>query len=197
MTGGFNHAPGPKFWQELVSGKVLPPSLSDGLALRAVGDNEEGLPWVYGVLFTVEEDKAAREVLEAERQLAAKQTQWRPKTVPKGHFDKLRTAQSKADHDTIREMVPEAIRPLLKSNEACFQAAAYGAWYLGHRPFELVMTDPHGYYITLDRELTTGTEYVIYLWSSSRDDLHPDVRITFTAADGCDDVGVVRLPSYK
>jgi hypothetical protein len=51
--------------------------------------------------------------------------------------------------------------------------------------------------VTGSLKLEPGRVYVLYLWSNSRNELHPDARVVFKAAEGVTDLGAIRMPSYR
>ncbi len=76
------------------------------------------------------------------------------------------------------------------------QDGPHDSW---HNPQSHHFGDDEGYLVVpADRAnaMTAGKDYVLYLWSRSRDANRPDRRIVFRAQKGWTDLGVIRLASY-
>ena len=83
-----------------------------------------------------------------------------------------------------------------ESHDGRLQVKPYNSW---HNPQSHYHGDDEGYFVVpADRAkvMTAGENYVLYLWSRSRDPNQPDRRIVFRAQQGWTDLGVIRLASY-
>ena len=99
------------------------------------------------------------------------------KDVEAGHPDALRL------NELLEKLADPASREWLRRE---------GAWYSTR---SRLFSSDHGY-MNLETGLVPGKRYVLYLWSRSRDEMTPDRRIDFVAAEGITDLGVVILPGY-
>lgn len=174
---------------QLNSGSVQPFAASL-LCLRVVGEIGEGLPWVSGAVHELAEDENAlrvrRTILEQELQ-PIQPDDWQD-------YENKLSALLPSDRDGVSRLIgPVAASSLLDSDQRRWFAER-GTWYDTTRP---IHSEDHGYMLGQKLNLTPGKEYVLYLWSHSRDDLHPDARIVFRAGQGVTDLGAIRLPSYR
>lgn len=157
------------------------------LVLRATGDNGEGLPWVEATLLRFEDDALCQSIRESFAQSYPAIV-----TTITDHAAALDTEGSARDA-ALAALIGEEAAALLTTREQREWFARHGAWYnTGSR----LWTQEHGYMLH-DTVLEPGQIYVLYLWSNSRDDLVPDRRIVFRAAEGVTDLGVIALPSYS
>jgi hypothetical protein len=65
----------------------------------------------------------------------------------------------------------------------------------GEEPCDRFVSTDEGYCIN-DAALTAGCEYVLRLWSNSRDPDKPDREVRFIARAGATDLGAIVLPAY-
>lgn len=192
---GIVNTDGETLQQALRGGEFSPPVLQ-GLALRAVGPNLEGLPWVEGSIVPYELDARARKLRDIERRLAED-----------GERPFLRSdfvdAYAQNENDFNEEAIdPERMRTFLgpkfiEQTDDRADLAYYarsGAWY---NTRERLMTDEAGYFFADVSSVRPGRRYVLYLWGGSRDDLQPDARIVFTAGEDITDLGAISLPTYS
>ncbi len=172
---------------DAVAAAGVPLQVRPMLALRAVGENGEGLPWVSGTLLEYEQDEFCQGIRDA---LGG--------THPRIEADHLQHAEAMATEGEAREaaienLIGEETARLLTQPQQREWFAKHGAWYDTN---SRMRSHEHGY-VLHERKLEPGKVYVLYLWSESRDDLKPDRRIVFKATEGVTDLGVITLPSYK
>jgi len=170
------------------------PALKSGLYFRAVDASGAGLPWVEATLHTLQDDQRAQRLRALERQ--GDKDGWRPYLNRTFANTRFRDPQGLTDADLQRERVREFVgqdfeRECKDDADLKFYLRT-GAWY---DSFTRLTTGEYGYHIDLGRKLEPGKKYVLYLWSNSRDDLNPDARIVFQAAE-VSDLGVITLPAY-
>lgn len=169
---------------------------ADTLLLRAVGAAYGGLPWVRAALVPRKQDKLTRELREISRKAAAGggKAPALPKP-PKGELpDDFYLVGNEASEDDLRLRMGESYHQFRTRAQREF-FCRNGAWYDTRRTLR---SDIHGYMIAQGLRLEPGEHYVLYLWSASRDDNEPDLRLDFVASkDGATDLGVVMLPDYR
>ena len=168
------------------------------LALRIVDELGGGLAFVAGSIFPLEDDALARAMRETSMRLAASgrrteiERDWIERSESTGDY-------SPEEVDSLgpisRSLVPSAedrlrIAEYFPQPEQQSRLARFGAWYDTRNRLE---SDDYGYVIARDLGLVPGRSYVLYLWSQSADDLQPDRRLVFDAADGITDLGVIRM----
>jgi hypothetical protein len=161
--------------QARTSGLDLAPQAGT-ICLRAVDRGAQGLPMVEAVLLTAEQDA----LLSPLRERAAKL-----KTPPQLALP----AKGESAAPALGTWESVALTP-----EERAHVLANNAWYFVQRR---IRGDPHGYLCDQQNELLAGKRYVLYLWSASRNDRTPDLRIEFEAGPGVTDLGVVVLPEYR
>lgn len=180
-----------EFTDALDRGDLRPPKPA-GLVLRAIGPEQEGLPWVEASVVDYEQDERARRLREVETALTAQGK--RPKLGAKfgdAFYSELQA--EKADAEFMREHVGEEFLKLTSEPDDLDYYARRGAWYDSHRRLK---SDSKGYLLARGFRLTEGRVYVLYLWSNSRDDLKPDARVVFRAEGELTDLGAILLPTY-
>ncbi len=166
-----------------------------GLMLRAVGESA-GLPWVQGVLLSIDDDDISRAIRKRALELAAQ-----GKSLPR--LDDVALEESAFEPDDpdegfgdeeLRKKLGDEAWELFKSRAEREFFFLNGAWY---DPRLRVQSDSHGYIVAPEILLQPGKRYVLYLWSASRDEYTPDRRIEFIAGNGWTDLGAVPLPDYR
>lgn len=172
-------------------GDLHPPKLT-GLVLRAIGPEQEGLPWVEASVVDYEQDERARRLRDVETTLAAEGK--RPKLGARfGLAFYSETQAEQADAEFMRNHVGEEFLKLTSQPEDLDYYARCGAWYNTHRRLK---SDAKGYLFSGAMRLVEGRVYILYLWSNSRDDLKPDARVVFRATEGVTDLGAILLPTH-
>ncbi|MEE9312246.1 MAG: hypothetical protein V3V10_07505, partial [Planctomycetota bacterium] len=169
---------------------ALSPEISGLLALRAVGESGEGLPWVQGVLVDWDDDGVAQEV----RAKTADKSPEMLVELADEHRETMNELALNFDAKKLRETIGYEAFDWFDTDAQRMWFGRHGAWYDTGRK---VYSDEHGYVLTRQHELKAGDKYVLYLWSNSRDDQAPDRRIVFEAGKENADLGVIKLPSYK
>lgn len=170
--------------RELALGGTTVAARGEGLVLRAVDSSLAGLPWVEGTVLEFDQDVASKRLRKHWMGSAAEMEECyellctlAAKDVEAGHPDALRL------NELLEKLADPSSREWLKRE---------GSWYSTH---SRVFSSDHGY-LNLEKGLEPGKRYVLYLWSGSRDEMTPDRRIDFVAAEGITDLGVVILPGY-
>ncbi|MDC1142476.1 hypothetical protein OAU50_05250 [Planctomycetota bacterium] len=180
----------------------ISPFITELLALRVVGDNQEGLPWTQGVLLPLEDDSLAQSVRTRMQNTPDGET---PNLDAK-NLDKISALEYAAGlaglEDVEDTKEDAALKALIgESNYNAFNTSEQRHWFAKHGSWydtsAKVFSDEHGYVLTRQHKLDEGEAYVLYLWSQSRDQLKPDKRIVFKATKDNTDLGVIRLPSYQ
>ncbi|MCB9892820.1 MAG: hypothetical protein H6839_00055 [Planctomycetes bacterium] len=171
---------------------ALRPDWRDVLVLRAVDEHGAGLPSIRGLVLAYKDDEIAGQVRE---RCAAQPTH--PTIERADAFEYTATLEAQeagAQPDALRRLIGEASYNAFETNAQRLWFARHGAWY--HTRTHL-SGDDQGYVVQPATGLQAGELYVLYLWSRSRDDLRPDRRIVFKAADGVTDLGAIHLPTYS
>ncbi|MCC6573928.1 MAG: hypothetical protein IT462_09055 [Planctomycetes bacterium] len=163
------------------------------LALRAVGTTCGGLPWVQGVVVSYEQDEfnraMRRRIVSQEIQPALGEKDAAGKYLSSAHFK-----QTTDSDEALRALMGEANYDAFDSRSQREFFFRHGTWYDTQLT---VASDSHGYIAADYADIKPGKRYVLYLWSNSRDDIKPDLRIDFIASEGCTDLGAVILPEYR
>lgn len=170
--------------RELALGGTTVAARGEGLVLRAVDSGLAGLPWVEGTVLEFDKDVASKRLRKHWMGSAAEMEECyellcklAAKDVEAGHPDAQRL------NELLEKLADPASREWLRRE---------GAWYSTR---SRLFSSDHGY-LNLEKGLEPGKRYVLYLWSRSRDEMTPDRRIDFVAAEGVTDLGVVILPGY-
>ena len=159
---------------------ALQPKFNNVLVARAVGPQEEGLPWVSGVVVRYEDDAVAQQVRELSRG-------W------KEHIELPPVAEA-TDDAALRTLIGDEAYDAFETREQRKWFVRHGAWYDTGRK---VYADEQGYIAIENPNLEAGGYYVLYLWSNSKDDRHPDARFVFKVDDhGVADLGAIHMPTY-
>jgi len=176
----------------LLRGGTIQPHLDDAFCLRVIGNQGEGLPWVTGLVFEYANDEVAQQV----RQILARRPAYPEIAVSNAATYKASLEQLEAYPDQIgmRELIGDSNYELFETDAQRLWFARNGAWYSAQ---QTCCSDEHGYIATQGTRLEPGKVYVLYLWSQSRNDIHPDNRIVFKAGQGVTDLGAISLPSYR
>lgn len=180
-----------EFADALDRGDLRPPKLA-GLVLRAIGPEQEGLPWVEASVVDYEQDERARRLRDVETALAGEGK--RPKlgaSFGEAFYSEIQA--EKADAEFMRGHVGDEFLKLTSEPDDLDYYARCGAWYNSHRRLK---SDSKGYMLARGFRLTEGRVYVLYLWSNSRNDLQPDARVVFKAEGDLTDLGAILLPTY-
>lgn len=172
------------------------------LAFRCVGEQGQGLPRVDVSILPIGEDLLAQQVRAASQRLAREDR--RPgleslgiQTVEGGLApsgpDALEAAPSPATSPTAQAPGLSEAASAEYTQDGLDRLRSHGAWYDTRRLFR---SNSDGYVVQPDVPLMQGELYVLYLWSSSKDDLLPDRRIVFQATGGITDLGVLRTDRH-
>lgn len=173
--------------------RLAPDTSLAGLAFRAIGPQGEGLPWVEGSLVRLEDDALCERLREIESSLAERSLRPGVAVVDADYEAKLEVlAEDEASDLSDLDALPKAIREAAADRAARLWYARSGAWY---DTWRRVYTDDYGFCFHSLSVCNPGDVYVLYLWSSSRDDLKPDARIVFRAEEFTD-LGAIQLPAY-
>lgn len=176
----------------LTAGKLELEIALAGLCLRAVSPGRGGLSHVCLALHPLEEDAVAQRLRAKEQELG----QERPNIVylDRDTAAKLAAADDKTSDNELRDWLGETIYDALGERDLRLRFGKFGAWYDSRQQLE---SNEHGYVIAPQCRLEAGKQYVLYLWSRSRDDLKPDKRIVFTAGKDVTDLGAIELPWFE
>ena len=177
------------------------------LAFRCVGDAEEGIPWVEASVVPLRSDVLARDLQATSQLLTKEQKRPDPQRVLYGRNGGEVEEEFPIEEEPEERAAPPRTPMDSKKLESLFgselgriygiaglrRLQVQGAWYDTHRKARSGM---EGYVLATNLGLKVGRRYALYLWSRSRDDLHPDRRVVFEATPGLCDLGVIRLPSH-
>ncbi|MEE9310890.1 MAG: hypothetical protein V3V10_00630, partial [Planctomycetota bacterium] len=182
--------------KKLQDGDVKP-AIDGVLAFRAVGESDEGLPWVQGVLMPLEQEELALAVKARMQSTADDSVPNLDNVAKKDYANKmtdLEQAKESTQAEKLKALIGEDNYKLFENDKQRQWFANNGSWYNSQMK---VFSDDHGYILTRQHKLADGSDYVLYLWSNSRDQMKPDTRIVFKAGKDNTDLGVIRLPSYQ
>lgn len=186
--------PGADMLNQLDAGTLQPASPRSGLYFRAVDPWGAGLPWVEATLHALEDDARAQRLRDIE--IRGNKDGWRPdlsfRFANARERDPSGLTEDDLNRERVREFVGEDFERECKDDADLKFYLRTGAWY---DSYTRLRGGEYGYHIDLERKLTPGKKYVLYLWSNSRHDLRPDARIVFQAAE-VTDLGVITLPAY-
>lgn len=154
--------------------------LQNVLILRAIDLGVSGLPWVEASLIRFEDRRVALEV--------------KKKMSNSVNYDYLKTLTDKDLNvkleKEMNELVSKKLNQIFPLKEQLNYYLANGSWY---NPNARSFSDSAGYLILKSNELIPGKNYVLYLWSRSKDELTPDKEIIFKAKEGITDLGAIRF----
>ncbi len=172
----------------LLAGGSVQPRVDRAFCLRAVGQLDEGLPWVCGTIMEYRHDETARAV----RAMLADRDHELSPPDRKAYARELAEVEAAPTEAGLRALIGDAWDRLDTDTQRLW-FARHGTWYGRTR----LCSDEQGYVVTGSLKLEPGRVYVLYLWSNSRNELHPDARVVFKAAEGVTDLGAIRMPSYR
>lgn len=174
-------------------GKVRLKVQGQGLVLRVVGPNGEGLVEAEGSLFLAKDDALAQQMRQVEQELQKEGKRPQLNKLKIEQADMIPRLHEKSEDADISFVIGEDVAKLYPTREMRLRLAQNGTWYSTRNKAQ---ADIHGFIVQPKWGLQPGTRYVLYLWTASRDDLEPNTRLEFEAAvSGVTDLGVIRLPA--
>ena len=162
------------------------------LILRAIDSRGAGLPWVEASLVPLDEDHHANALRAVSARLAEEGERHRLEQSWLARGDE-ESWPDPDDPDQVAEFLGPERAKAFERPGLLRRLYEQGAWYDTRAK---ATSDAYGYLVLPSRSLRPGRDYVLYLWSRSRDDLEPDRRLVFRAESGVTDLGAVELPSF-
>ncbi|MBK9974086.1 MAG: hypothetical protein IPP14_04855 [Planctomycetes bacterium] len=187
LNGNWKREAGEGPVDQLLRSGTVQPHIDRAFCLRAVGDDGEGLPWVVGLVQPLEVDDLAQRTRQS---LLRSPVEVQTEMQERAAYEK---ALDEADEEKLKALIGKTAYEAFEDDDQRRWFARQGTWHADGQP---LYSDDHGYIVTAGQGLEPGKIYVLYLWGQSRNDLQPDARIVFKAAD-VTDLGVIRLPSFR
>lgn len=169
-----------------VDGVATVAPMPGGLALRAVDERGDGLPFVEASLMEVEGRASAEAVKTLVASASLPDSGDRPRTW-------FRSLDRGSSPDDIKAVIGHELWEALRHDDVRLHLARNGTWYDTWRRLK---GDDRGYVIDTGQKLQPGRRYLLWLWSRSRSDMSPDRMLVFEATEGLTDLGVVVLPRW-
>ncbi|PCJ62912.1 MAG: hypothetical protein COA79_01940 [Planctomycetota bacterium] len=163
-------------------------NLIKGVVFKVIDDNNAGLPWVEVAIFPMEQKEEILKNLKLFNKHLDNQTR---STL-------LYWIKNRNKREIYRDYHPQTI---ISRNEGFKLAEKLSPYFAIENnkkgSYKTIISDKRGYVFINKNNLAPGNNYVLYLYSNSREILNPDKILPFTATKGITDLGAIELPNYQ